>query len=77
MSHNFFLQRCILIYFLLPEKEEVYDLSLKGLDYLPAGNYTLQYTDGTNVKTMTVSKQTAVTKKAPVRKPVTVTEAVQ
>ena len=59
------------------EKEEVYDLSLKGLDYLPAGNYTLQYTDGTNVKTMTVSKQTAIAKKAPVRKPVTVTEAVQ
>jgi serine protease AprX len=59
------------------EEEEVYDLSIKGLDNLPAGDYTLQYTDGTTTKIMSVTKQTAIANKATLKKPVVTSEAVQ
>ncbi len=41
---------------LTTEKEEVYDEELNGLDKLPVGKYSLQYSDGTNSKTMNVTK---------------------
>ncbi|HEX5155153.1 MAG TPA: S8 family serine peptidase [Parafilimonas sp.] len=38
------------------ETDEVYDKAFKGLDHLPAGTYSLQYSDGTNTKTIQLNK---------------------
>ena len=42
---------------LTTEQEEVYELSFKGLENLLPGNYTLQYSDGTNIKNLQVTRQ--------------------
>ncbi len=50
---------------LTTEQEEVYDEVLTGLDKLPLGKYSLQYSDGTNSKKIDVMKSNV-----PVTKPV-------
>ena len=59
------------------EEQEAYDLSFPGLDNLPAGAYTLQYTDGKTVKTIPVTKQTVITNKTLLRPPVMIKQAEQ
>jgi len=59
------------------EEQEVYDLSFPGLDNLPGGVYTLQYTDGKTVKTITITKQTVISNKTLLRAPVIVKQASQ
>ncbi len=62
---------------IITEQDEVYDYSLDDLSNLPAGNYTLQYNDGTNTKNTSLSKQAIASKKILSKPPVITEIAVQ
>lgn len=47
---------------LTAEEQEVYDTAFTSLDNLPAGDYSIQYKDGTNTRIVTVSKQGPIMK---------------
>lgn len=59
---------------LVTEEQEVYDISFDDLDNLPAGNYTLQYSDGTNTKNIPVVKEIIAANKF-LRRPALVIES--
>jgi subtilisin family serine protease len=59
------------------EEQEVYELSFKEANNLPAGVYTLQYTDGSTTKTVRVTKGTTIAKSEKLSKPVVAGQAVQ
>lgn len=47
---------------LTAEEQEIYDTAFVALDRLPAGNYTVQYKDGENTRSVIVTKQGIVMK---------------
>jgi hypothetical protein len=44
-------------YSLLAEEEEVYQYSFVNLDHLPAGNYSIRYTDSLSTRSINISKK--------------------